>query len=180
MKIKPTKIADLYWLESPAFTDERGTFFRAFCADELAKSGLTFDVKQTNVSINPRKHTMRGFHYQKPQAMESKILTCLHGSVYNVVIDLRQDSETYLDKEYFEISSTNFCSLLVPPGCANAFLTMEDNTHIYYLMDAFFSPEAYAGFRYNEPQFQVEWPCEPKIISEKDMSYPDFELAQSL
>jgi dTDP-4-dehydrorhamnose 3,5-epimerase len=180
MKIEPTKIADLFWLDSNAFIDERGTFFRAFCANDLAKAGLTFDVKQTNVSINPKKRTMRGFHYQKLPAMESKILTCLYGSVYNVVIDLRQNSETFLDKAYFEISSRKPGSLLIPPGCANAFMTMEHNTQIYYLMDTFFSPEAYTGFRYDDPHFQVEWPCVPEIISAKDNAYPDFELSQLL
>jgi len=175
LKIKDTTIGGLKIIESQAFRDNRGAFFRAFCKDNLDQHGVKFDICQTNVSINPHQFTMRGFHYQKVPASEAKILTCLAGEIYNVVIDLRPNSETYLKHQAFHIDSKAHQSLLVPAGCANAFLTMQDDTIIYYLMDAYFSHDNYTGFRYDDSFFNISWPKETKVISEKDLNFVPFE-----
>ena len=175
LKIKDTAIGGLKIIESQAFQDDRGAFFRAFCKDILAQHGINFDLCQTNVSINPHKQTMRGFHYQKEPTSEAKILTCLTGEIYNVVIDLRPESKTYLKHQAFHIDAQSHQSLLVPAGCANAFLTMQNDTIIYYLMDAYFSPDNYTGFRYDDPFFNISWPKAAKIISDKDRNFQAFK-----
>lgn len=176
MKFKPLTISGSYWISSEEFIDDRGKFFRVFCDKIMVDNNIAFSVKQTNVSINPSNHTMRGFHYQNPPFKESKILTCLSGAIYNVVIDLRKQSTTYLQHMVVEFSNQDAGSLFVPAGCANAFLTMESNTIIYYLMGSHFLPKSYNGFRYNDPFFNVKWPAQPKAISIKDSQYTDFKI----
>ena len=118
---------------------------------------------------------MRGFHYQITPSNESKVITCVSGGLYNVVLDLRKDSKMYQKWVALEVSATKRESMHIPAGCANAFLTMKDNTIVHYYMGDSFSPNTYCGFRYNDPKFSVKWPCEPKVISEKDLNFPDFE-----
>jgi dTDP-4-dehydrorhamnose 3,5-epimerase len=160
------------------FKDERGAFRRNFCARQLAGIGIEFSVCQGNVSENPAKYTMRGFHYQKSPSRESKILTPVSGCLYNVVVDLRPLSKTFLEWIALEVSAERRESLHVPAGCANAFLTTESNTVVHYYMGDYFRPETYAGFRYNDPRFAVEWPHEPLIISDRDASFPNFSEQQ--
>lgn len=168
-------IKDLYLLKLDPFEDERGIFKRTFCANELSNSNINFKICQGNLSQNFLKHTLRGFHFQKNSYKESKILTCISGSIYNVVIDLRPDSKSYKLKFIFELSARNNVSILVPGGCANAFLTLEDDTIIHYYMSDFFDQSTYTGFRYNDPAFKIEWPFEPKIISQKDLNLPFYD-----
>ena len=126
-------------------------------------------VKQGNISENFNKHTLRGFHYQVHPSCESKIITCVTGSLFNAIIDLRKESETYLNWLSLEISAKNKESIYIPAGCTNAFLTMSENTIVHYYMGDSFNADSYRGIRYNDPMFSVEWPCKPKIISEKDL-----------
>jgi len=174
MKFIPQYIADLFLIIPDLHRDERGVFRRSFCKDEFAKNGVEFDVRQGNISENFKKHTMRGFHYQISPSDESKIISCISGALYNVVLDLRKKSVTYKKWVALEISSNKRESVYVPAGCANAFLTTEDNTIVHYYMGDSFSPNTYRGIRYNDPEFAVKWPCEPEIISEKDNNLPDF------
>jgi len=174
MKFLKQKINDLYLIKHDLHQDERGVFRRSFCEDEFTKYGIDFKVKQGNISENYKKHTLRGFHYQIFPSNESKVISCVTGSLYNVVIDLREDSKTYHEWVALEISSINKESIYVPAGCANAFLTMSENTIVHYYMGDSFSPDTYHGIRYNDPMFLVDWPCEPKIISEKDLNIPDY------
>ena len=132
------------------------------------------NIAQTNISKNHNKHTLRGFHYQSAPHEENKILTCLQGSFYDVIVDLRPNSETFLKWMAFELAMGDNLSIYVPAGCANAFLTMSDNTIVHYYMSDSFSPKTYRGIRYNDCMFSVEWPFEPKVISEKDLNFPDF------
>ncbi len=163
-------------IEPLIFEDNRGTFRRTFCAEELNKLGINFRVCQGNISENLAKHTMRGFHYQKSPSFESKILTPVSGSIYNVIIDLRSNSQTFLKSVAMILTSSKRNSLLVPAGCANAFLTLEKNTIIHYYMGDYFKPESYSGFKYNDPFFNIDWPHNVAAISEKDENYPDFTL----
>jgi len=174
MKTIEQEIAGVVLMLPDVYRDQRGAFRRNFCVNELARIGIDFAVCQGNISENPKPFTMRGFHYQRVPSKESKILTPVSGCLFNVVIDLRKDSDTYLEWLALEVSAVRRESLHVPAGCANAFLTMEENTVVQYYMGDHFRPESYSGFRYNDPGFDIPWPCEPKIISERDASFPDF------
>ena len=174
MKFFKQKIDGLCLIKPALYKDERGVFRRSYCEDEFAKQGINFTVKQGNISENYKKHTLRGFHYQISPSIESKVISCVTGSLYNVVIDLREDSKTYHEWFALEISSINKESIYVPAGCANAFLTMSDNTIVHYYMSDSFRPETYRGIRYNDPMFSVEWPFEPKVISKKDLNICDY------
>jgi len=175
MKFIEQSIPDLFLICPDIHKDDRGVFRRSFCKTEFLQHGIDFDVKQGNISVNYMKHTMRGFHYQVSPSKESKVISCVTGALYNVVLDLRKNSTTYQKWAALEVSSAKRESILVPAGCANAFLTMEDNTIVHYYMSDSFSPNTYRGIRYNDPKFAINWPCEPEVISEKDSSFPDFE-----
>ncbi len=174
MKFISQNISDHFLIISDLHHDERGVFRRSYCRDEFTQHGIDLDVMQGNISENYKKHTMRGFHYQLPPSNESKIISCITGALYNVVLDLRKISITYKQWVALEITSKMRESIYVPAGCANAFLTMEDNTIVHYYMGDSFSPNTYRGIRYNDPEFLVKWPCEPLVISEKDKYLPDF------
>ena len=173
MKFKKFKIIkDLVLINNGSYKDNRGAFSRNFCIKKLKK--LNFRVVQGNLSFNNKKHTMRGFHYQKGKSSEKKILTPVQGSIFNVVIDLRKKSKSYLKFEKIILKSSHNESLYVPEGCANAYLTLENNTIIHYYMSNFYNKRSYSGFRYNDNYFKIRWPYKPKIISKKDNQYKDF------
>ena len=174
MMFKKQSIDGVFLIIPELYKDERGVFRRSFCKDELAHNGINFDVKQGNISENFKKHTLRGFHYQLEPSDESKILTCVTGILYNIVLDLRRDSKTYKEWVAIEISSEQRESIYVPAGCANAFLTMADQTTVHYYMGEFYSPDNYRIIRYNDPAFGFEWPNEPDVISERDLNTPDY------
>ena len=175
MNFIPQLIPDLKLITPNIHQDDRGIFRRSFCIEEFKRNKIDFKVFQGNISENFKKHTMRGFHYQKPPSEESKIISCITGSLLNVVIDLRKTSQTYLKTVSLEISSLHRESIYVPPNCANAFLTLCDETIVHYYMGDYFKPESYFGIRYNDPMFSINWPFEPKVISEKDLNIPDFK-----
>lgn len=177
MKLDSLGIEGLYLIQPEVFHDERGYFRRNYCQDELMKYGITFHVFQGNISENPAKHTLRGFHFQKRPGTENKVITPLTGSIFNVVIDLRPESPTFLKNEVLTLDSEKRESLLVPSGCANCFLTIEDRTIIQYYMGDRFKPDAYSGFRYDDPFFKIKWPFFPKVVSKRDLSFPDFDPA---
>ena len=174
MKFISQQIINLFLIIPDLHKDERGVFCRSYCKDEFAQHGIEFDVKHGNISENFNKHTLRGFHYQLSPSNESKIITCATGALYNVVLDLRKKSNTYKQWVALEISANKKESIYVPAGCANAFLTIKNNTIVHYYMGGSFSPNTYNGIRYNDPALGVKWPCEPKIISERDLNFPDF------
>jgi len=175
MRFVKQKIHGLYLIKPSSHQDNRGIFHRSYCEDELIKEGINFRVKQGNISENFNKHTLRGFHYQKPPSKESKIISCVTGDLYNVVIDLRKNSKTYHEWVAISISSLLKESIHVPSGCANAFLTMSENTIVHYYMGDSFNPDTYSGIRYNDPMFSIKWPCEPEVISEKDLNINNYQ-----
>jgi dTDP-4-dehydrorhamnose 3,5-epimerase len=178
MIFKKQKLDGVFVIEAESHSDERGLFRRHFCQNELSSNGIDFSAKQGNISENKMKHTLRGFHYQKPPSKESKIISCISGSIFNVLIDLRPESRTFMEWQEFYFSSESRDSLYIPVGCANAFLTLEDNTWIHYYMNDFFITES-SGFRYNDPAFNINWPKIPKFISEKDKKYSDLVICNS-
>ena len=155
------------------FEDHRGYFARAWCKREFEEHGISEAPVQMNHSYNRYKHTLRGFHYQIEPWQEAKLLRCIRGAVHDVLVDLRPESDTYLQHISVVLSETNHRMLLVPKGCANAFLTLQDHTEVTYLVSQFYTPEAERGLRWNDPALDIDWPLDkPPIISDKDNSWP--------
>jgi len=175
MKFYEQKIKGVWLIESEPFKDHRGMFFRHFCQKEFKSKGLESKILQTNVSKNNKKYTLRGMHYQLKPFGEHKTMLCVSGVIYDIIVDLRPDSETFLKWISVELEAQSPVSLHIPVGCANGYLTLKDDTTILYYMSEFYSPEAYRGFRYNDKLFDFKWPGEPVIISDKDRTYPDFD-----
>ena len=176
MKFSEQEIKGLWLIEAEPVLDARGAFRRHFCQKEYEKHGLQTDIAQTNISENPKKHTLRGFHYQVKPFEENKTLTCLQGSIYAVIVDIRSDSKTFMEWISIELVAGDNRSLYIPAGCANAYLTLEDSTAILYYMSEFYTPGSYEGFRYNDPNFSIKWHFEPEVVSPKDQSFPDVDL----
>ena len=174
MKFFPQSIPGVVLIEPEPFTDERGVFRRHFCTREFAAHGIVTGVQQCNVSENLQAFTLRGFHYQRPPHGEGKTLSCLKGAVHDIVVDVRSDSPTYLQWIGVDLNERNRCSVHVPPGCANAFLTLSDDCLIHYYCSQPYVPGAERGIRYNDPRFGFRWPEEPRSISDKDRNHPDF------
>ena len=179
MKFIEQKIKGVYLIEPTPFKDERGIFRRHFCFKEYGENGIADVVKQANVSENNFAFTLRGFHYQVAPNGEGKTLSCLKGSIYDIVVDLRKESETYMQWISYNLDDKNRNSIHIPPGCANAFLTLEDNCLIQYYCSKEYVPNAERGIRFNDPKFSFKWPVEPKVISDKDNNHPDFDSENS-
>jgi dTDP-4-dehydrorhamnose 3,5-epimerase len=174
MKFTELEISGAWLIEPEPQIDERGVFRRHFCAEEFSSRGIVPAVAQGNISENPKKHTLRGFHFQVPPFEEAKTLSCVSGAIYDVVVDLRAASPSFMKWVSIEISASDRRSLHVPTGCANAWLTTEPNTMIHYYMSHPYNPAAGRGFRYNDPAFGFLWPAAPAVISKKDLNYQDF------
>ncbi len=175
MKFGELDIAGAWLIEPELVSDERGVFRRHFCIDEFAAHGIATRIAQGNVSENPHLHTLRGFHYQLAPHAEGRTLSCFSGAFYDVIVDLRHDSKSFLHWTAVTLNAKDRASLHIPPGCANAYLTMEPNTVVHYYMSESYTLGSYRGFRYNDPAFEFVWPAKPRLISEKDRSFPDFD-----
>lgn len=152
--------------------DERGWFARAWCAREFAKEGLAASVVQVNVSRNRRAGTVRGMHFQLPPSEEGKLVRCLRGRVFDVVVDLRPESPTHRRWAGVELDEASGRALYIPPGCAHGFQTLQDDCELLYLMSEFFDPATATGVRYDDPALGIRWPRPVTEISEKDRSWP--------
>jgi dTDP-4-dehydrorhamnose 3,5-epimerase len=171
-----TKIKGVYIIEPELLTDERGFFARTFCKEEFEKLGLDTSIVQCNLSYNKKKGTLRGMHYQDQPYEEAKIVSCTRGSIYDVVVDLRKDSQTYLKWAAQELSDENYKIMYIPKGCAHGFQTLKDNTVVFYQMTEFFHSEFAQGVRWDDPVFGIQWPTGKKIISKKDNQFPEYIL----
>ena len=171
MRILDTSLEGVHLVEPEVHRDSRGEFWRSFCRRDFHEAGVTFDIRQTNMSVNPAMHTLRGFHFQRPPSTEKKILTVVTGAAHVVIVDVRQGSRTFLGYEAFEFGVGDRRSLVVALGCATGFLTLVENTIVQYQMSDFFRPDGYAGFRYDDPVIGVSWPAEPAVISDRDVSF---------
>ena len=174
MIFKKTLIEDLIIIEPEMYEDDRGVFRRHFCKEEFSKNSIDSNVLQSNISENFKKHTLRGFHYQIDDYAEGKTLSCLKGKIYDIVVDLRHNSKTYKKWLSFNLSDKNRTSIHIPRGCANAFLTLQDDCVIHYYCSNNYSPKNERGIRYNDPLFNFIWPAKPKIISMKDLNHLDY------
>ncbi len=154
--------------------DERGFFARTFCRREFQEHGLVSNIAQCSISSNRRGGTLRGMHYQIIPCAEEKLVRCTKGAVYDVTIDLRPDSPMYCRWFGLELTAANRIMLYVPQGVAHGFLTLVDETEIFYQISQFYSPEHQRGVRWNDPRFKIKWPMIPQVISDRDAGYPDF------
>jgi dTDP-4-dehydrorhamnose 3,5-epimerase len=176
MKFSELPLKGAYIVDIEPHQDERGFFARTFCKDEFSKYGLVDDFQQCNVSFNHRRGTLRGMHYQIKPFEEIKLIRCTRGAIYDVIIDLRHLSDTYLGWYAVELNESNSQMLYVPEGFAHGFQTLEDNTEIFYQMSECYHPECSAGVRWDDAAFGIHWPLPNFIINENDRSYPNWPL----
>jgi dTDP-4-dehydrorhamnose 3,5-epimerase len=175
-----TPLQGAYLIDLEKRGDERGFFARAFCAREFADHGLVTQIVQANNSLSARKGTLRGMHYQLAPKAETKIVRCLRGALYDIILDLRADSPTFGQSFGAELNAENRRMMYVPKGFGHGFITLADDTEAFYLVDEFYAPECERGVRWNDPRFAIQWPAEPVVISDKDGNYPDFDPAWHL
>ena len=174
MKFTTTSLKDAILIEPEPRPDERGFFARTYCRNEFAEAGLETDFVQGNMSFNRAKGTLRGMHFQYPPHEEVKVVRCIRGAIYDVIIDLRPDSPSYLKWQGFELTEDNGLQLYVPRGFAHGFLTLSDGAAVAYQVSAFYAPGAEGGVRWNDPQFAIEWSADVTVLSPKDAAWPDF------
>ena len=165
-------MAGAYLIDIEALADERGFFARTFCAEEMRAHGLNGDVAQCNVSRNKAKHTLRGLHFQAAPAEEDKLVRCAAGAIYDVIVDLRRDGPSFGRWFGAELTAANHRALYVPKGFAHGFLTLEDDTEVFYQMSTPFAPGCGRGLRWDDASVGIAWPAAPVVMSERDADYP--------
>jgi len=175
MKFHETKLPGMFEIHLEPLGDERGFFARSWCQHEFELHGLNPVTVQCNISFNEKQGTLRGLHYQAEPHPEAQVVRCTQGSIYDVVVDLRAQSPTFKKWVGLSLSAANRRMIYVPEGFAHGFLTLEDRTEIFYQMSEFYHPELSRGVRWDDPAFQIAWPSKPRIISERDRTYPDFQ-----
>jgi len=171
MIFKETELKGAYLIHLEKNEDDRGFFARSFCQKEFKKIGIGFNIAQSNISYNKKKGTLRGMHHQVAPHEEAKIVSCVSGAIYDVIIDLRKDSSTYCKWFAVELSAENYLSLYVPCGFAHGFQTLKDNTAVSYQMSEVYYPELARGVRWNDLAFGIKWPLANPVISKKDCLY---------
>jgi dTDP-4-dehydrorhamnose 3,5-epimerase len=177
VRFHETPVAGALVVESEPIEDERGYFARTFSSDEFAAHGLDERVDQCSTSFNARAGTLRGLHYQDAPHAEAKLVRCTRGAIYDVAVDLRSDSSSYLSWVGVELSADNGRALFVPEGCAHGFQTLVDASEVLYQISTSYVPTAARGVRWNDPAFGIDWPPEPpegRTMSPRDAQYPDF------
>jgi len=172
MKIEQTKIVGVTIIHSEPFKDERGFFNRIFCQKELEVIRPNITIAQINHSMTKTKGTIRGMHFQNPPHAEMKIVRCVKGSIFDVAIDLRKDSPTFLQWHGEILSAENMKALVIPEGCAHGFQSLEDDIEMIYMHTQFYSKQSEGAIRFDETKINIHWPLEYTMISEKDLTYP--------
>jgi dTDP-4-dehydrorhamnose 3,5-epimerase len=171
MIFERTPLEGLYLLKPNILRDERGLFARTFCKREFEEVGFEKEFVQFNHSFNSKKGTLRGMHFQLAPFTETKLIRCVEGRVWDVAVDLRKDSPTYLRHFGIELSKENMLSILIPDGFAHGFQTLEDNSALIYHHTDYYTPEVESGIRYNDPVLGILWPLPVSYISVKDTNY---------
>jgi dTDP-4-dehydrorhamnose 3,5-epimerase len=164
-----------YLIDLEPHGDERGFFARTYCEKEFAQHDLATRMVQTNMSYSAEKGTLRGIHYQKAPHEEAKLMRCTSGAIYDVMIDLRPDSPTYMEWMGVELTSEDRRMVYIPEGCAHGFLTLADHTEVSYQVSSFYTPGVERGIRFDDPAFDIDWPIDVRVVSEKDRSWPDVD-----
>ena len=174
MTFLETKLNGVFEIAPTPVSDERGFFARTWCRKEFEDRGLIAELAQCSTSFNSKRGTLRGLHFQSEPFAETKIVRCTAGAIYDVALDLREGSPTYRQWYGTVLDERNRRALYIPPGCAHGFLTMEDESEVFYQISEFYHPEASRGVRWNDPAFHIEWPGEVQVISERDRTYSDY------
>lgn len=175
MIFTPTKLKGAFMIDLERHEDERGFFARAWCSREFEAQGLEARLVQSSVSFNKKKGTLRGMHFQVPPAAETKLVRCVRGRIYDVIVDLRPESDTFLQWVGVELTAENGRSLYIPKGFAHGFQTLAAETEVAYQMSEFYAPESSSGFRWNDPLIGLQWPSDERVISERDRGYPNLD-----
>ena len=174
MKFTETELPGAWFVDVEPHSDERGFFARTWCRREFEEHGIDSDFVQASVSYNRVAGTLRGMHFQRAPFDETKLVRCVSGAIYDVIVDLRRDGETFGRSLGVELSAANRRALLVPKGFAHGFVTLADNSEILYQISAFYTPGHAGGLRYDDPALSIEWPVPIRVINDKDRSWPDF------
>jgi dTDP-4-dehydrorhamnose 3,5-epimerase len=174
MKFRPTTIPGVVVIDLETHKDDRGCFARFFCKDEFAANRLPTDFVQGSVSRNPARGTLRGMHLQLGSTPEQKLIRCTRGRVYDVVVDLREWSDSHKQWAAIELDAESGQAIFIPAGCAHGFLTLEPDTELSYLMTVRYDPDHQRGVRWNDPAFGIDWPFEPVVMGARDRSFPDY------
>lgn len=175
MIFKLTDLPGAYVIEPERKEDFRGYFARTFCEKEFASLGLETHIAQCSVSFNQRKGTLRGMHYQVAPFEEVKVVRCIRGAIYDVIIDLRRNSPTFKKHLAVELDGRNGSALYVPAGFAHGFQTLADDSEVFYQMSQYYSADHARGVRWNDPTFAISWPEDERTILERDENYLDFK-----
>jgi dTDP-4-dehydrorhamnose 3,5-epimerase len=178
MNFHKTKLHGVFEITLDPKPDERGFFARCWCREEFESHRLNSRLVQCSVSFNTCKGTLRGLHYQAAPYPETKVVRCTRGALYDVVVDLRPQSPTFKSWIAVVLSAANRHMVYVPEGCAHGFLTLEDETEVFYQMSEFYNAESARGVRWDDPAFQIVWPDVVEVISERDRTYPNWEQGQ--
>lgn len=174
MRTKPTDIEGVTLIAAEQARDERGGFVRTYCEREFADAGIAFRTVQTNLSLNTRKGTLRGMHYQDVAVPEPKLVRCVRGAIHDVALDVRPGSPTFGTWQGFELSAENGRALFIDAGIAHGFITLTDDAELLYHMGGFYDSALARCVRWNDPEFAIKWPLAPVIMSERDAGAADF------
>ena len=169
MLITPLEIEGAFLIKRTPSIDERGYFVRTYCEKEFQDNGINIHICQINLCENKEKYTLRGMHLQIGEYAEDKVVSCNRGVIYDVFVDMRPESSTYLQHFGYELSEENGCMLFIPKGCAHGYITLEENCQLLYLMSEFYEATAAKGYMFDEPLFGIKWPKhEGLVMSDKD------------
>lgn len=175
MKLIETKIKGVFVIELVAFEDDRGFYKGLWGKDEILKCGLEHEVDNIGLSYNKARGTLRGIHYQCNPFAQAKLVQCIRGSIFDVVLDIRRDSTTFGEWIAEELSAQRNRALYVPPGLAHGFQTLENDTEILYCISGQYKPQQERGVRWNDPQFGIKFPLAVTVINDRDNQFPDFQ-----
>jgi dTDP-4-dehydrorhamnose 3,5-epimerase len=175
-----TRLADAWLIDIEPREDERGFFARTWCRHELAAQGLDTKIAQESLSFNRHRGTVRGLHFQRPPHEETKIVRCTRGAIFDVIVDLRASSPTYLLWQAFELTAENRRAIYVPKGFAHGLQTLTDDAELAYQISAFYAPKSAGGYRYDDATFAISWPLLVTTVSERDLGWPAFDRQNTI
>tara|TARA_R100001143_G_C3359601_1_gene134666 strand:+ start:1248 stop:1796 length:549 start_codon:yes stop_codon:yes gene_type:complete len=180
MIFKPLPLEGAHLIQLKKFSDERGFFARSFCKDEFEQAGLESDWVQVNNSLSRKKGTLRGLHFQRPPQSEVKMVRCIKGAIWDVIVDIRKGSKTYGEWVGAELNEENRDMMYVPKGFAHGFISLTEDSEILYMVSARYNPDLEGTLRWNDPFHGIEWPMAPQILSEKDQNATDWNESKSI
>lgn len=180
MIFKPSPLEGAHLIQLEKFSDERGFFARYFCKEEFKKAGLESEFVQVNNSLSRKKGTLRGLHFQRPPQSEVKLVRCIKGSIWDVIVDIRKGSKTYGKWVGAELNEENRDMMYVPKGFAHGFISLTEDSEILYMVSATYNPELEGTLRWDDPVHGIEWPIQPQVLSEKDQKATDWNESKSI